>query len=99
MTDSGSEMVKEDNCLTFSFAGGLRSVSLKYTHSQPQSNEEAIRDAYYLISRLSQESRKSTKPESAQHFSGLVYSIRKLNTPAMENLWQKVHQEEDEKMQ
>lgn len=78
---------------------GLRPVSLKYAHAQPQSNQEAITDAFYLASRLSKESKHSTKPESAQHFSSLVFSIRKLSTPAMETLWQKIHNEEDPKMQ
>ena len=81
------------------FLEGLRPVSLKYAHAQPQSNQEAITDAFYLASRLSKESKRSTKPESAQHFSSLVFSIRKLSTPAMETLWQKIHNEEDPKMQ
>lgn len=90
--------VKEDNPCNF-FSEEFRSVSLKYAHSTPVSNEDAIINAYYLVNRLTQQSRTSTKPDSAQHFSELVFSIRKLNTPAMEKLWQKVHQEEDEKMQ
>ena len=85
--------------LVIFFSEEFRSVSLKYAHSTPVSNEDAIINAYYLVSRLTQQSRTSTKPDSAQHFSELVFSIRKLNTPAMEKLWQKVHQEEDEKMQ
>ncbi|PFX28884.1 Apolipophorin [Stylophora pistillata] len=76
----------------------LRPVSLRYAHAQPQSNQEAITDAFYWASRLSKESKQSTKPESAQHFSNLVFSIRKLSTPAMETLWQKIHNEEDPKM-
>lgn len=81
------------------FSEELRPVSLKYAHAQPQSNEKAINDAFYLLTRLSKDSRQSTKPDSAQHFSDLVFKTRKLNTPAMESLWQKVHNEEDNKMQ
>ncbi|KAL9951489.1 hypothetical protein ACROYT_G044158 [Oculina patagonica] len=73
-------------------------VSLKYAHAQPKSNQKAINDAFYLVTRLSKESQYSTRPDSAQHFSGLVFNIRKLNTPAMQSLWQKVHNEEDHKM-
>lgn len=77
----------------------LRPVSLKYAHAQPVSNQKAINDAFYLLSRLSKDSKQSTKPDSAQHFSDLVFKIRKLTTPAMQSLWQKVHYEEDNRMQ
>jgi len=86
------------NCVCL-FSEELRPVSLKYAHAQPQSNQKAINDAFYLLTRLSKDSKQSTKPDSAQHFSDLVFKIRKLNTPAMESLWQKVHNEEDNKMQ
>ena len=81
------------------FSAELRPISLKYEHAQPQSNQRAINDAFYLITRLSQDSKQSTKPDSAQHFSDLVFKIRKLTVAAMESLWQKVHYEEDNKMQ
>ena len=85
--------------LLFSFTTEeLLPVSLKYEHSKPQSNEEAVNEAFLSITHLSRESQKETKPDSAQHFSKLVFSIRKLNTEAMQTLWQKVHNEEDGKI-
>ncbi|XP_068726618.1 uncharacterized protein [Montipora capricornis] len=91
------QSIKESESESISIEG-LRPVSLKFGHEQPQSNEDGIRDAFYLVTRLSKDSHKNTKPDSAQHFSELVFSIRKLSTEAMEKLWQKVHQEEDPKM-